>query len=401
MLFWVILKVALKSLWANKLRSILAMLGIIIGVAAVIANLAIGAGAQARIIAQFTSMGTNLLVVTPAQRGSGGVMSGQQQNLTLDDAAAILRIDGVRRIAPVVRGSGQLKYMSKNTRSSLMGSSITYLPIRNFEVEKGECFTENDVDHSARMCVIGPTTAENLFGVNDPVGEFIKVNGVNFEVTGVLKAKGDQGWFNPDDQIIIPYTTAMKQVLGVDYLREIDIQVKEEADINKIQADVTTLLRKRHRQVEGADNDFNIRNQVEFLNAMNESQQTFTILLASTAAISLLVGGIGIMNIMLVTVTERTREIGVRKAIGAKERDILSQFVIEATLMSSLGGFLGVGIGILAAWTVAYFTRFVTLIQPNSIILALSVAAGVGIFFGFYPARRAAKLDPIDALRYE
>jgi putative ABC transport system permease protein len=408
MLFWMIVKVALKSLAANKLRSILAMLGIIIGVGAVISMLALGAGAQKSIMQRFTSMGTNLLVVRPGQRGTGGVMSGTQQNLTLDDAQAILPLPGVHQIAPVVNGNAQVKYLSKNTRTSIQGTAVTYPLIRSFEVEYGAMFTEPDVERQARIAVIGPLTAENLFGAGNPEGainQTIKINGINFRVAGVLKSKGDQGFFNPDDQILVPYTTAMKQLFGLDYIREIDIQADEtlgNAGLSKLQDDVMALLRKRHRILAGAPDDVTIRNQAEMLEAAAGAGQTFTFLLGGIAGISLLVGGIGIMNIMLVTVTERTREIGIRKAIGAKDRDILRQFLLEALLMSGLGGIIGVGLGVAGAKIVPMISsQFTTVVQLPSVFLALGFSAGVGIFFGYYPAYRAARLDPIEALRHE
>jgi putative ABC transport system permease protein len=401
MIFWMILKVALKSLMANKLRSILAMLGIIIGVGAVIAMLAIGAGTQQSVMNRISAMGTNLLVVRPGQRGTGGVMSGTQQNLTLDDTAAILQVKGVKQIAPVVSGSAQVKFFSKNTRTSIQGTAITYLPIRAFEIEHGECFSEQDVERNARVAVLGPVTVENLFGAGDAVGQTVKINGINFRVTGVLKSKGDQGFFNPDDQILLPYTTAMKQLFGVDYVKEIDIQAQDNADLTALQNDVSQLIRKRHKIQPGMPEDINIRNQADILETANEFSQRFTFLLGAIACISLLVGGIGIMNIMLVTVTERTREIGIRKAIGAKDWDILWQFLIEALLMSALGGLIGVGLGVGSAALLKSFTTYTTIVKPFSIVLALSFSAIVGVFFGFYPATRAAKLDPIEALRYE
>jgi len=408
MIFWTILKVALRSLLANKLRSILAMLGIIIGVSAVISMLAIGAGTQKAVIDQFTAMGTNLLVVRPGQRGTGGVMSGTQQNLTLEDAQAILdQVPGIRAITPVVGGQAQVKYFSKNARTNVQGVAVTYLTIRNYEVERGESFSENDVNRNARDAIVGPVTAENLFGAQDPVGQTVKINGINFRVVGVLKSKGDQGFFNPDDQILIPYTTAMRQVFGsttaatLNAVREIDIQANEGADLDKLQADTLALLRKRHRLQPGAQDAVNIRNQAEFLEARSKATEMFTVLLGSTASISLLVGGIGIMNIMLVTVTERTREIGIRKAIGAKDWDILSQFLVEAVLMSVLGGLIGVALGVGASDLIGRFSDYATIVKPFSVVLSLTFACFVGIFFGFYPATRAAKLDPIECLRYE
>jgi putative ABC transport system permease protein len=402
MIFWMILKVALKSLLANKLRSVLAMLGIIIGVGAVISMLAIGAGAKRSIVERVSSMGTNLLVVRPGQRGTGGVMSGTQQNLTLDDAQAMLTdVKNVHSVAPVVGGNVQLKYFNKNTRTSLQGTAITYFGMRTLEIEFGQPITDLDVERMARVAVIGPVTAENLFGPEDPIGKTVKLNGMTFRVIGVTKAKGDQGFFNPDDQVLIPYSTAMKQLLGIDYVREIDVQAEEGADLSAVQADIALLLRKRHKALDGAPDDFTIRNQAELLATMSEISRTFTILLGGIAAISLLVGGIGIMNIMLVTVTERTREIGIRKAIGAKDKDILRQFLIESMLMSGLGGLIGVGFGFGVAEIMKRASPFPALVETESVLLALGFSAAVGIFFGWYPALRAARLDPIDALRYE
>jgi putative ABC transport system permease protein len=402
MLFITILKVALRSLYGNKLRSFLAMLGIIIGVGAVISMLAVGAGLQKQVLDRVTAMGTNLLIVRPGNRGTGGVISGTQQNLTIEDAQAVLtEVADVNQVAPVVGGSLQAKYMGKNARVNVTGTSPSYLPMRNFEIEKGRCFSENESDKLAHVAVLGPTTVENLFGDNEAIGESVKLNGINFLVVGILKAKGDQGFFNPDDQIIMPYSTAMKQVFGVDKLREFDIEGKDQADINKVQEDATALLRKRHRIIGAYANDFTVQNQAEALETASSFTRLFSVLMGSIASISLLVGGIGIMNVMLVSVTERTREIGVRKAIGARNRDILGQFLIEALLMSGTGGMIGVFFGVGIAQTLSPVFNFTTIVETSSIILALSFSAGVGIFFGYYPAYRAAALDPIDALRYE
>jgi len=400
--FVTLLKVAAFSLLANKLRSFLAVLGIIIGVGAVIAMLAIAAGAKAQVLQSISAMGTQLLVVRPGQHGLHGVMTGTQQNLTIEDAEAILKeVPGVLQVAPVVQGRGQIKYYEKNVSCSLLGTTITFFPVRAFELELGRPFTDAELDHMAHVAVLGPVTRENLMGADNPIGATIKINGQNFQVVGVTKSKGDQGWYNPDDQVIVPLTTAMKQLLGVDYLREIDVQCQTGADLNKVQDGLTSVLRRRHRTEPDAENDFEVRNQAEILSAASEVTRTFTILLGAVAGISLLVGGIGIMNIMLVTVTERTREIGVRKAIGAKERDILRQFLFEAIFMSGLGGLIGIGAGVGAAKIIGGLTYFTTELQPKSMVLAMLFSAAVGIFFGYYPARRAAKLNPIDALRYE
>ncbi len=403
MYFWVLVKVALYSLLANKLRSFLAVLGVIIGVGAVIAMLAIAAGAQSQVLSTISAMGTNLLVVRPGQMGSGGVLTGTRQNLTVEDAQAILaEIPGVSRVSPAVQGRCQLKYMEKNTGTTVQGVGVPYLPIRNFEVEKGRLFTDAEEDRQSHVIILGPVTVSNLFAKDeDPIGATIKVNGVNFQVIGVTKAKGDQGWFNPDDSGVMPYTTAMKQVFGLTYIREIDVQCKDEKDLTPTQDKVLALLRQRHRVRPDAPDDVEIRNQADLINTASTVTRTFTILLGAVASISLLVGGIGIMNIMLVTVTERTREIGVRKAIGAKDRDILRQFLFEAIFMSGIGGVIGVAVGVGCAKAIAYATSFTTVLQPRSMIMAMLFAVAVGVFFGYYPARRAAMLNPIDALRYE
>jgi len=405
MLFWTMVKAAFQSLVAHKLRSFLAMLGIIIGVGAVISMLALGAGARQQVMTRISAMGTNLLIVRPMQRGMHGVTSGIQQTLSLDDVRAVLdRVGGIGLAVPVVRGSCQVKYMNRNTRTSVIGSGVPYLAVRNFEIDRGRNFTELETERVARVAVIGSGTARDLFGEGEPLEQTIKINGINFRVIGILKSKGDQGYFNADDQVIIPYLTAMKQIFGLTYIHEIDIQAADAADLSRVQEDMAGVLRRRHRTQDGAPNDFDVRNQADIIEAASNVSQTFTLLLGGIASISLLVGGIGIMNIMLVTVTERTREIGIRKAIGAKDRDILSQFLVEAILMSGFGGMLGVAAGIGAAQAIPLipaFSTFVTVIEIPNIILAISFAAGVGIFFGFYPAQRAAQLNPIDALRYE
>lgn len=391
----------LKSLIANKLRSFLAMLGIIIGVGAVIAMLALGAGAQQQVLDRFASMGTNLLMVSPAQRGSAGVTSGSQQNLTLDDALAVAReVEGVALVAPGVSTNAQLKYFGKNTRSSVFGTSATYFALRDIAIERGRIFTEGEVDRLARVAVIGPTAAQNTFGENDPVGEVLKINGINFRVLGLTAAKGE-GWGSPDDRVIIPYSTAMQQLLGVNYLREIDVQARNEAELPQVQEDVRQLLRKRHRQQPGDEDDFRMTNMDEIRKNASEVTGVFKWLLGGIAAISLLVGGIGIMNIMLVTVTERTREIGIRKAVGAKEAHILLQFLIESVIVSGLGGLIGLGLGVGLAQVLPRFVPLPAVVEWPSAFLALAVSAGVGIFFGLYPAWQASRLDPIEALRHE
>ena len=403
MYIWVLVKVAVYSLLANKLRSFLAVLGVIIGVGAVIAMLGIAAGAQSQVLSSISAMGTNLLVVRPGQSGASGVFTSTRQNLTVEDAEAILaEVPEGLRVSPAVQGRCQLKYLENNTGTTVQGVSVPYLPIRNFDVEKGRLFTDAEEDRQAHVIILGPVAAANLFGEDvDPLGETVKVNGVNFEVIGVTKAKGDQGWFNPDDSAVIPYTTAMKQLFGLTYIREIDVQCRHENDLIAAQDKILALMRQRHRVQPDMPDDVEIRNQADLISTASTVTRTFTILLGAVASISLLVGGIGIMNIMLVTVTERTREIGVRKAIGAKDRDILRQFLFEAIFMSGVGGVIGVAAGVATAKAIAAATNFTTVLQPQSMLMAMLFSVAVGVFFGYYPARRAALLNPIDALRYE
>ncbi len=408
MMMWMLAKVGVKALLANKLRSFLAVLGIIIGVGAVISMLALGAGTRANIMERVSSMGTNLLIVRPGIAGRRGVMSGMAQTMTMDDALAIAKqVPGVELVSPVVSGNLQLKYFNKNAQTSTMGVAPSYLHIRNFEIDHGRNFTDLEVDRLARVAVIGPTTAENLFGKDEPVGATIKIKGVNFQVIGVLKAKGDQGWSDPDDQAIIPISTAMKQILGVERVREIDVLTQESKEGNApVVAEVTRVLRDRHKILPAAEDDFNVRDQAEMIDMAQSFGTTMSILLGSLGGISLLVGGIGIMNIMLVTVAERTREIGLRKAIGAREGDIRNQFLFESVLVSGCGGILGVAMGIGVALLIPWLAKlsgqeFKTLVEWKSIALALGVSVAVGVFFGYYPARRAARMDPVEALRYE
>ena len=405
MMFWTTVMVSLRSLAANKLRSVLAMLGIIIAVWSVIAALALGAGAQASVMNRLSALGTNLLVVRPGVKAAGGVSGSNWVPLKIDDAEALMAAGGVTHVAPVARGQAQVKYYNENSFTTVLGTVPTYFAVRDYAVVKGRSLSDADVDATARVAVIGPKTAEDLFGADFAdfcVGQDIAVRGVSYTVIGLLESKGDQGWFNPDDQIIVPLSTAMKQVLGTPYLNEIDLRATSSDALDAVQADVTRILRRRHRLLPGAPDDFGVQNQAEILGTANTITTVLSLLLAGIAGISLLVGGIGIMNIMLVTVAERTREIGVRKAIGARERDVLRQFLVESVVMSGLGGTIGLLLGVATAvGLTAAQDQFALIVRPSSVALAIGFSVAVGVFFGYYPARRAARLDPIEALRYE
>lgn len=401
MLFWTTLKISFKSLFANKMRSFLAMLGIIIGVGSVIAMLAIASGVQRETMERISQHGTDLLTVRPRHRRRGGVATENVQELTVDDARAILDLEGVLNVSPVVRSNGQVVYYNKNTRTTVMGVAPTYLEIRNFQINHGRMFSDMEVNRLGRTAVLGSEVAGELFENNKPIGERIRVNGINFEVVGLLKSKGDQGWFNPDDQILIPYTTVMRRLAGTRNLREINVQAVNREALVYLEENIKDMLRGYRQPDSDEEDGFYVRNQADIIETASEINRTFTFLLGGIASIALLVGGIGIMNIMLVTVTERTREIGVRKAIGARKRDILTQFLLESVLMTAIGGIIGIIIGVGAAMAINYYTDFSTHVELLSVIIALSFAAAVGVFFGYYPARQAAKLNPIEALRYE
>jgi putative ABC transport system permease protein len=409
MLIWTIIKIAFKSIAANKLRSFLTMLGIIIGVGAVIAMLGLGAGTKAKVTESVSSMGSNLLTVRPARRWGGGVAGAEAKDLTLKDAEAILaNVDEVVMVSPEVSSRLQAKFQSKNTNVSVVGAPATYFAVRNFEVEHGRGFTENESNNSAKIAVLGPKTAEDLFGgMVDPIGQQIKIKGINFIVIGLTKAKGDQGWYNPDDQIIVPLETGMNQLMGEDDVDSIYLTVADGTDMEAAIEKVSAVLRKEHRIQAGREDDFSVRNLQEIADSLNEVSRVFTLLLAGVASISLLVGGIGIMNIMLVTVTERTREIGIRKALGARNFDLLTQFLLEAVVVSLTGGVLGItfGIGSIVLFNYVmtkYFGgEFSAQLQLWPVLVAFCFSFIVGVFFGWYPARKAAGMDPIEALRYE
>jgi putative ABC transport system permease protein len=401
-------RIAYRALGRNKMRSGLTMLGIIIGVGAVIAMIAIGSGAKARIQEQIASMGSNLLIVLSGSATSGGMRfgSGSVPTLTVEDAKAIAaELSAVKYAAPVLQGITQVVYGNQNWSTITFASTPEVLLIRDWPVVKGRTLIQSDVDGAAKVCLLGQTVVENLFGDLDPVGQVVRVKQFPFTVLGVLSGKGQTTWGqDQDDVVYVPLTTGQRLLFGQQFpgmVRSISVQATGPDTMNLAEEQITQLLRQRHRIRATQDNDFTVRNLTEALSTAEESARVMSLLLGAIASISLLVGGIGIMNIMLVSVTERTREIGIRMAVGARGRDILYQFLIEALVLSLIGGLIGIVIGVGASKLISQFFKWPTLISINALLLSFSFAGGVGIFFGFYPARKAAKLDPIEALRYE
>ncbi|OIO35852.1 MAG: hypothetical protein AUJ18_00025 [Candidatus Hydrogenedentes bacterium CG1_02_42_14] len=401
MIFWDILRSAVRSLIANRLRTFLTMLGVVIGVGSVLAMIALGEGARKSVENSIKSMGTNLLWVRPGADQHGPVRGGAVETLLLEDADAILGISNVVAIAPEVSKNAQAKYLSNNFNTGIVGTTHSYMSVRSFEINEGDFISERDVMARRRVAVLGAEAATELFADAPPVGERIQIKGISFEVIGVLKAKGEAGWSNPDQQIIVPISVAQKNLFGMKYVTNIGVQLDDEKNMEETQKEIKELLRTRHRLREDAESDFNVRSQTEMLQRMSEVTGTFTALLGGVAAVSLLVGGIGIMNIMLVSVRERTKEIGIRKAVGAKDKDILTQFLIEATVVSVIGGMLGIGMGYGIAILISKLANWVTIVPLYSIVLAVGTSAGIGLIFGVWPARIASKLDPVEALRYE
>jgi putative ABC transport system permease protein len=397
--------IALRALRRNKLRSTLTALGIIIGVASVIAMVAVGNGAQASIEAKVSALGQNLLIVFAGVRKTGGVSSGigSASSITMADVAAINReVTDVVATSPEISTNAQLIANGRNWSTTVLGESPEYLKIRDWALTDGSMFSEREVRSAAKVAVIGSKTSTELFGPLNPVGQTVRVKNMPFIIIGLLSSKGaGMGGNNQDDRLIIPYTTAMKRLTGDKFLRMVNVQVVNQDRMDIAQQQITSLLRQRHHLISERENDFGIFNQKELSDTMGSITAVITLMLGAIAGMSLLVGGIGIMNIMLVSVTERTREIGIRVAVGAHRRDILLQFLIEAITLSLLGGLIGVLVGVGAARLTSMFANFTPIVSTGSIILAFSVSFGIGVFFGFYPARKAAKLDPIDALRYE
>ena len=405
-MFWESILIALDGLKANKLRSILTMLGIIIGVGAVIAMVAIGIGVQQKVANSIAGLGSNLLIIMPgANSPSGGVRLAAGSNITLtnQDAQAITReIANVNAVAPAVSRQLQLVFGNQNWVTSVQGTTPEFLDVRNWNVATGAIFSSRDLDARARVAVIGQTVATNLFGDINPVGQTIRINKAPFRVIGVFEAKGQSATGqDQDDLVVVPLTTAQDRLLGITYVNTINVQAADSDAIDQVQTDITTLLRARHRLPPNLPDDFSVRNLTAIMATAAETTSTITLLLGNIAAISLLVGGIGIMNIMLVSVTERTREIGIRKALGATYNNILLQFLIEAIVIGVTGGLIGICLGVSGAHIISAVAGWNTVISPASILLAFGVSVAIGLFFGLYPARKAALLDPIDALRYE
>ena len=407
MLFGETIIVALGALRANKLRSLLTMLGIVIGVAAVIAVVALGRGAQKAVNDRISALGTTLLTVSPGQaQMMGGVRTGGgSARLTLEDAKALEeRGEKILAVQPEMSGQLQVQYLNKNTNTQIVGVTSNYPQVRKYEMAAGRFFTTAEDNSRQRLAVVGPTVVENL-GLQTPegiVGETIRVRGIQFTVIGVFKTKGQASPFNnPDDQVLVPITTARFRVLGQNRVRSISVVSPSEEDIPETMAQIQKVLRREHRLRAGKEDDFNTRSQADFLSTLGETTAVFSLLLTGIATVSLIVGGIGIMNIMLVSVTERTREIGVRKALGATRANIMFQFLVEAVVLCLLGGALGILVGAGGATIFTKYLGWTTVIGSQAVMLAFGFSAAVGVVFGVYPARRAATMDPIVALRYE
>lgn len=400
-----ILQETFWSLSANKVRSGLTILGIVIGIASVITMVSIGQGAQSSIASSIQSIGSNLIIVSPgANRGSNvSAGRGSSQTLTVDDADAIKsEIQNIKAVAPEVSRRYQMTAKGMNTNTQVVGTVPDYLAVRNVAIDSGTFITDNQVKSSTKVVILGPTARDDLFGVGaNPIGQTIRIKNVDFEVIGVTLAKGGSGFSNPDDSVYVPLTSAQHFLSGDTFVSTISIAASDSASVVSVQQQVSDLLLQRHNISDPASADFSLMNQADIIATASSITGTFTILLASIAGISLLVGGIGIMNMMLTTVTERTREIGLRKAVGIRKEYILWQFLSEAVTLTFFGGILGVFLGWMASMLVSKFAGLATVIAPSSVLLAFGVSALVGILFGFYPARRAANMSPMEALRYE
>ncbi len=405
MLFTELLKMAALSLIANKLRTLLTMLGIIIGVASVVSLVAVGMGVKQNVTDSISRLGSNMLVISPGSSNRTGVRggAGSMQTLKYDDAKSIKsKIKNIDYVSPTAQGNYQVVAGHENWQTSVYGVIPEYVAIQSLTMQSGIFFSEHDVDVRSRVAVIGTTVATNLFGTVNPVGKKIRVGNAPYTVIGLLASKGSSGMGqDQDDIVLVPLTTAQERLMGITYVRSINVQVSDADKMDEVQENIEKLLRQRHKIRAGSEDDFNVRNLTSIMETMNETTTMITLLLGAIAGISLVVGGIGIMNIMMVSVTERTREIGIRKAIGATFNSIMLQFLIESTMISILGGIIGIFVGIGVAQAISEFGNFKTVISSLSIAVSFGFSLFVGIFFGMLPARKAAKLDPIDALRYE
>jgi putative ABC transport system permease protein len=398
-------RIAIRALSRNTLRAALTMLGIIIGVGAVIATVALGQGAQHAVSAQIAALGVNMLMVSPGSQAMGGhrLGAGTLTTLTVDDARAIREeCPSVAEVCETVGTSAQAIFGNQNWSTRMTGTGANYTAVKDWEVGEGDFFTEQDVRSAVKVCVIGKTVADALFEDASPVGQVIRIRKFPFRVVGVLAEKGQSTWGQDQDDIVVaPYTTVQKKLLAIAHLHGVQASALDEEAIDQASAEIGDLLRRRHRMADGEDDDFTIRTQKDIASAFEGTARTMQLLLLGIASVSLLVGGIGIMNIMLVSVTERTREIGIRLAIGARARDILVQFLVEAVVITAAGGILGLGLGTAASFAITRLMTWPTVVSPAVMVLAVGFSATIGIFFGFYPAWKASALNPIDALRYE
>lgn len=405
MLFTELLKMAWRSLAANKLRTFLTMLGVIIGVTSVIALVSVGMGVKKNVVDSISRLGSNMLIIMAGSSNRGGPRgaAGSITTLTYADAEAIKeKIKNVEHVSPTVQGSYQVVYGHENWNTTVTGVVPEYVAIQSLTLKSGLFFSAHDVDVRNRVAVIGSTVATNLFDSVNPVGKKIRIGNAPYTIIGVLESKGQStGGQDQDDVVLIPLTTAQERLIGITHVRSINVQVSDANKMDEVQSNIEKLLRQRHRIRAGTEDDFNVRNMTSIMETMTSTTTMITLLLGAIAGISLIVGGVGIMNITLASVTERTREIGIRKAIGATYSNIMLQFLIESTMISIIGGVIGIGIGIVAAQAISKFGNFTTVISGLSIAASFGFALFVGIFFGMLPARKAARLDPIEALRYE
>ncbi|SFA94051.1 ABC transporter permease [Selenomonas ruminantium] len=405
MLFSESFQMALTSLYANKMRSLLTMLGIIIGVGAVIALVSVGMGVRSNVTNSIASLGSNMLIISPGSSNRGGVRgaAGSMRTLKYDDAKAIKeKVKNIDYVSPTVSSSYQVVYGNNNWNTSVQGVTSEFMSIRSLTIGYGSFITNDDMNKRNRVAVIGTTVASNLFAKENPVGKNIRINNQPYKVIGLLESKGQSSvGQDQDDVIYIPLTTAQERMLGITYVQSINVQVSSQDKMEQVQAEIENLLRSRHHIVAGKEDDFHVRNLTSLMETVNQSTSMLTLLLGAIAGISLIVGGIGIMNIMMVSVTERTREIGIRKALGATFMNIMTQFLIESMVIGIIGGIIGIFFGCAASKIIAKVGDFTTVITIAPIIISFIFSVGIGLFFGIYPARKAAKLDPIEALRYE